>query len=375
IATGSDHVVSYEGASFVQLAKTNIVASQYTTSAYKAKTVNELFESSSYAKDLKYSIPVPNATYTVKTYHSEGYFGEAGPSAEAGQRVFDIIVEEELMKDDFDMYTKSGNSEVVLTFENVEVKDGLLNIEMMASANNAVISGVAVLPAKNESLTNYEDAIFINAGSHTDVMFKGNRFVSDYATKYFSNSDMNENLQSSSEPLYQSYRFADKLDYAVPVPNGTYRVITYHYENYFGVEGPTAKKGQRVFDINIENRTVKNDFDLFTESNNGETALTFENIEVKDGILNLNMTASSNNSVISGIAIIPMETSVAGKIQSPGNNSLLINTGSPEDVEHEGGNYISEFAGEYFSKNSIAGENITASIDPLYQSYRYAREL
>src|SRR5690606_27434903 len=70
-----------------------------------------------------------------------------------------------------------------------------------------------------------------------------------------------------------------------------------------------------------------------------------------------------------------METSVAGKIQSPGNNSLLINTGSPEDVEHEGGNYISEFAGEYFSKNSIAGENITASIDPLYQSYRYAREL
>src|SRR5690606_13608224 len=104
---------------------------------HKAKSVNALFQSSSYAKNLKYSIPVPNGLYTVKTYHSEGYFGEAGPAAKAGQRVFDIVIEEEMMKDDFDMYTKSGNSEVILTFENVEVKDGLLNIEMMASANNA----------------------------------------------------------------------------------------------------------------------------------------------------------------------------------------------------------------------------------------------
>jgi parallel beta-helix repeat protein len=375
VNTGSDEPINFEGSSFMPLAKTNIVASQYTKSAHKAKSVNELFQSSSYAKDLKYSIPVPNGLYTVKTYHSEGYFGEAGPAAEAGQRVFDIVIEEEMMKDDFDMYTKSGNSEVILTFENVEVKDGLLNIEMMASANNAVISGVAVLPAKDESSDNLENAIFINAGSRTDVMFKGNRFVSDYTTRYFSKSDKNENLQKSPEPLYQSYRFADDLNYAVPVANGTYKVITYHFENYFGVDGPTAKKGQRVFDIIIENEVVKNDFDMFTEGNNGEVALTFEEIEVKDGVLNLKMSASSNNAVVSGIAIIPMQPSIAGRIQSPGTNALLINTGSPEDVEHEGSNFISEFAGEYFSKNSIAGENITASIDPLYQSYRYAPRL
>lgn len=377
VNTGSDKTVVFEGASFKPIVDTPASASNYTVSSYKSNSVNELFQTSSYAKNLIYSVPVPDGKYTVKTYHSENYFGGAGPSAEVGQRVFDIIIEGELMKDDFDMYTKSGNSEVVLTFENVEVKDGKLEIELVASANNAVISGFAILPSSDEppSGANLEDAIFINAGSLFDVIYEDDRFVSDYRIGSFSKSDMNTDITSSDDPLFQSYRFAKDLSYAVPVSNGLYTVITYHFENYFGKNGPAAREGRRVFNISIEDKAVKTGFDMFVENNNEETVLIFEGIQVKDGVLNLDLAATSNNAVISGIAIIPMDLAMAKIAQENNDFSLLINTGSYEDVEHEGKSYKSEFSNKYLAEKSIIAENINASPDPLYQTYRYGKNL
>src|SRR5690606_24159305 len=93
---------------------------------------------------LSYAIPVSNGTYTVETYHIETYYGKSGPAQKAGQRVFDISVEGKMVKDDLDMYLENGNKELVLTFRNVVVKDGMLNIDMEASADNATLSGISI---------------------------------------------------------------------------------------------------------------------------------------------------------------------------------------------------------------------------------------
>src|SRR5690606_34000294 len=85
------------------------------------------------------------------TYHIETYYGQSGRAEKAGQRVFDISLEGKLVRDNFDMFLENGNKETVLTFNNIVVKDGILNIDMAASANNVTISGIAVkgIPSGN----------------------------------------------------------------------------------------------------------------------------------------------------------------------------------------------------------------------------------
>src|SRR5690606_34904686 len=57
----------------------------------------------------------------------------------------------------------------------------------------------------------------------------------------------------------------------------------------------------------------KRGFDIFVENRNSPTVLTFADIQVTDGVLNIDLSAEQDNATISGIAIIPQdaETSYA----------------------------------------------------------------
>src|SRR5690606_40768608 len=81
-----------------------------------------------------------------------------------------------------------------------------------------------------------------------------NRYLHSFPTRR--SSDL------SQEALFQKERFGKSLKYAIPVPNGTYTVQTYHVETYFGRGTVPQKAGQRVFDISLEGKVVKDDFDL-----------------------------------------------------------------------------------------------------------------
>src|SRR5690606_3627429 len=147
-------------------------------------------------------------------------------------------------------------------------------------------------------------ALHLNTGTDKDVtlggvVFKGDRNFKDY----FNASHEANNPAASKDQLYQTERNAHSLSYAIPVPNGVYTVKTYHNEQYWGKGGPAASKGRRVFDISLEGKLVKGSFDIFVEGNNKETVLTFANIEVKDGKLNLDMVASRDRASISAISI------------------------------------------------------------------------
>jgi PKD repeat protein len=104
----------------------------------------ELFLTERNGKNLTISTAVENGVYTVKTYHNELWFGKSGPASAIGQRVYNIIIEDEVVKVDFDLFAEYGNEPTELVFENVEVRDGELNIRLQAVKNNASINGFAI---------------------------------------------------------------------------------------------------------------------------------------------------------------------------------------------------------------------------------------
>src|SRR5690606_8035812 len=134
------------------------------------------------------------------------------------------------------------------------------------------------------------------------------KFSSDFEGNHFSDNSgtFNNPQEGNIETLFHTHRFAQNLSYHIPIPNGFYSVYTYHYENYFGVRTSTTGPNRRVFDIYVEGQKVKEKFDMFQENNNQPITLQFPNVEVTDGILDIEMKALKNNALISGIGILDL---------------------------------------------------------------------
>lgn len=308
INTGSRVAVTHEGNQFV---------SDYNPSYFSSSNFNEntssssipLFQTHRFARTLNYTIPVPNGEYRVFTFHKENYFGTVIPDSEKGQRVFDIIMEGQIVRKDLDMFVETNNRETTLSFENITVADGVLNITLAASVNNAIISGIGIV-SMEEDIINEPTGIsqFIKTGSKETMSFDGYEFITEFIGNYYSaRSNFSEFEGASTTKLFQSHRFATNLMYAIPIPNGEYTVLTFHNELYFGKQVSTTGPGRRVFDIFIEGELKKDNLDLFVESNNNPLRLSFSNIKVNDGMLNIDLVSSRNNATISAIAILSQE--------------------------------------------------------------------
>ncbi|WP_162418336.1 malectin domain-containing carbohydrate-binding protein [Cyclobacterium roseum] len=329
-----------------------------------------LFWTERFGTEFTIAIPVPNGTYTVNTYHNELWFGKGGPEAKFGQRVYDIILQQEAVKEKFDLFLENDNQPTVLTFEQIEVTNGVLELGLKAYANNASISGFAI------SQNDIEPVLRLKAGQLSDVVYNGDTFESDLKFKeYYGNSSTYSHTKASDQPLFQSERNGSVLSYAIPLPNGIYTVKTYHHELYFGLLGPSAGAGRRVFDITLENQTVKKEFDLFVESQNRPTVLTFEQIAVTDGVLNIGMVASSNRATVSAISIYENEvdlTHTAGE-----DFTLFVNTGSQSDELFDGSVFSSEanLEGGVYNTDSWTYSNGNASDERLFQTERNSGKL
>lgn len=151
---------------------------------------------------------------------------------------------------------------------------------------------------------------FLNIGGRTDEELNDITFLAEANVEQYYNlgTGTYENVKADVDALFQTERFSKILKYTIPVPNGTYTVFTMHNELWFGQAGSPAASGNRVFDIALQGKTLKTNFDIFEENKNNPTVLSFDNIVVTGGNLTLEMTAKSNNASISGIAIIGNNT-------------------------------------------------------------------
>lgn len=368
---GANKAEVYEGKEFVPITSTIIQTETYNNRLVTNGSAGSIFNTITFNEDLDFRIPVPNGTYTLQTFHQEVHFGLNGVSGGQGKRVFDIIVENQIKYSNLDLYALNKNQKVILNHENIEITDGYLDLNLTATVNNAIISGFALIEKGAPEIISSEGAKYINVGGLIDTEYDGNLFVSDYSSIYHSESGASENKDASKDPLFQTIRFSENLIYKIPVNNGIYRVKTYHIENYFGISNQNGKTGSRVFDIFLQNNLVKNNLDLLATNGNKEITLTFDEIEVNNGELKIELKASANNASLSGLAIIPM----SGFYGQEEGDTYYINVGSEIDTQYNGIDFVSDITGSLTPPGSSHYNVPESSSYQLYQSNRFGESL
>ncbi len=113
----------------------------YSTTQAIAGTPNSgLYQDERYGQNFNYNIPVSNGTYLVNLNFAELYWNAAG------KRVFNVNVEGQTFLQNFDIWSQAGGQNRAITrFIQVLVTDGVLNINLSASIDNAAITSLELL--------------------------------------------------------------------------------------------------------------------------------------------------------------------------------------------------------------------------------------
>lgn len=103
-----------------------------------------LFQSQTFASNLNYAFNVPSGTYKVSLYFAELFFDANG------SRVFNIALEGAQKKANYDIHSEVGkNTADIEVFNNIVVNDGVLNVNLSASATDAVLNAILVEPVNS----------------------------------------------------------------------------------------------------------------------------------------------------------------------------------------------------------------------------------
>src|SRR5690606_31851270 len=96
-------------------------------------------------------------------------------------------------------------------------------------------------------------------------------------------------------------RLGVNFSYAFPIANGAYTVKLQMVENFH------VAVNSRIFDVRLENATVLDDIDLFVLGGNaGKVIVTRSfDVNVTDGVLNMDFAASKDKAVVNVIEILP----------------------------------------------------------------------
>jgi hypothetical protein len=144
---------------------------------------------------------------------------------------------------------------------------------------------------------------------------------------------------TTSDPLFQNERTGVNFNYAIAVANGTYQVNLGMAEIYWNAAN------SRIFSVTGEGQSLLSNYDLWTDAGGKNKAVvkTF-NINVTDGILNLNFAASKDQAKVDFIQVNPLApTPGITPVQSDGSTavaeggvtdtySLVLNTQPTADV-------------------------------------------
>ncbi len=94
-----------------------------------------------------YAIPIDgNGPVQVRLYFAEPYWGSPeGPEGGAGRRVFSVSAEGEVVLEDLDVYDEAGPLTALVKQFEVDVQDGELNLNFVASEGEPIVAGIEVL--------------------------------------------------------------------------------------------------------------------------------------------------------------------------------------------------------------------------------------
>ena len=271
-----------------------------TVTRIKGTQSDPIYQSGRYAKTMDYHIPVANGIYTVDLHFAEVY------QLDPARRTFNIEIEGDEKTNLVNIRREVGiNTATSRSFESILVTNGYLDIHLGAQINAAHLSGIEVAAQEifEPDSEGLQGAIRVNSGGDRYTDTDGNVWLADTFYDDGWTNTRNRRIRSThDDPLYQSERYARTLDYAIPVENGTYSV------NLLFAETRWSDSGERVFDIDVEGRSVADDFDIYREVGK-RTAFnqSVQNVVVTDGQLNIALESSQDYAKLSGFEIIPVE--------------------------------------------------------------------
>lgn len=85
-----------------------------------------------------YKIRVKNGTYNIKLMFAENEFNESG------RRIFDVVAEGRLLKDNLDIYSEVGKNQAFDIEASIEVNDEVIDLYFPEETGNAIINGIIV---------------------------------------------------------------------------------------------------------------------------------------------------------------------------------------------------------------------------------------
>ena len=147
----------------------------------------------------------------------------------------------------------------------------------------------------------------INVGGSQYVASNGTVFEADPGIdggSYITRNRSNEVRGTDDDALFQSYGLGN-FSYDIEVPNsGTYEVVLYLTEPWFGTEG------KRIFDVALEGVVRGDTFDdidpYVLSGGKWQPLVLREIVEVTDGVLNIDVTPHADHGIVSGISVLEL---------------------------------------------------------------------
>lgn len=146
--------------------------------------------------DIKsYLIKIPNGRYTVTLQFCETLYEEKG------KRVFGVNVEGEEVATHLDIFSKVGkNTAYEIKSKQIQIKDGILNIDFNVEVENPIISGI-IIEGKTDDVNQIKGSYYYRAINAGGIAYKN--YEKDLPESTGKDSTMPRDLESLS--FYKDY--------------------------------------------------------------------------------------------------------------------------------------------------------------------------
>ncbi|MCK0133808.1 PKD domain-containing protein, partial [Arenibacter sp. S6351L] len=232
----------------------------------------ELYHPRRFGTEFSYNFPIANGNYIIAIHSLENYFDTAGA------RVFDVSIEGNTVVDDLDLFATYGQGTLALLSFEVEVLDGELNIDFLASTNKAIVQAIEILPAvqsnENDILTfalaeQTGDAT-IEAGNHTVTIEVNNGTdITDLVPTITisDNATINPDTGVSND-------FTNPADYTVTAQDGTSQLWAVTVTEAAPLNAAPQITTANTIEV-AENQTAAIDVDATDDNDSEGSGLTF----------------------------------------------------------------------------------------------------
>jgi hypothetical protein len=223
----------------------------YGRAASIAKTADDVLYQTERYGNFSYRFDVANGKYDVTLHFAEIYWNGSG------ERKFTVSLEGQPVLNNFDIVAVAGSRTAVSrTFSAIAVSDGRLDIDFIATKDNAKISAISLIksnnsptPAPSPQPGNYSQRVNGGGGSYTDA--EGKQWSADQAYRAGSWGHLGGSsyrgsasiANTADDFLYQTERHGN-FSYLFDVPNGVYDVTLRFAEIYWN--GPDQRISMSV---------------------------------------------------------------------------------------------------------------------------------